>query len=264
MTMEFRLLNTGAGSAAMNMAIDEAVLEHVALGAVKPTLRFYGWSPAAVTIGYFQSLLEEVDLEACKKHDIQYVRRITGGGAVLHEHEITYSIHIPEKNPILPNGILESYRKISEGIIRGLGILHLDAQFVPLNDIVLKDPTANGMLKKISGNAQTRKKEVILQHGTILLKVDVEKMFEILKVPNEKMKGKLIEDVKQRVTSISWVLGREVMFEEAAKIFTQGFMDAFGQTSFTPSELTHEELDRARALYRKVQFGPLEYETIMW
>ena len=247
--MEFRLLNTGFQSAAINMAIDEAVLEHVAAEKSPPTLRFYGWSPAAVTIGYFQSLVSEIDLDACKKYGVQYVRRITGGGAVLHEHEITYSIHIPEKSHIVPSGILESYRKISEGIIRGLNLLKLEAQFVPLNDIVLKDPTANGLLKKISGNAQTRKKNVILQHGTTLLKVDVEKMFEILKVPDEKMKGKLIEDVKQRVTSISWVLGREVAFEEATKVFTQGFRDAFEASPFTEAELTKEELDRARALY---------------
>lgn len=232
----------------MNMAIDEAVLMTTGTGASPPTLRLYGWTPAAVTIGYFQSLLEEIDLDACKKYGIDAVRRITGGGAVLHEHEITYSIHIPESSGLVPRGILESYGKICEGIIKGLASLGLTAKFVPLNDIVLHEPTS-GLLKKISGNAQTRRGNIILQHGTILLKVDVEKMFELLKVPNEKLKGKLIEDVKQRVTSVSWTLGRDIDFEEAFEVFRKGFQETFAGNEFVHSELTEEELNLAKKLY---------------
>lgn len=255
--MSFRLLNTGFESAAMNMAIDEAVLTRISAGKSPPTLRFYGWSPAAVTIGYFQSLFEEIDLEACLKNGIDAVRRITGGGAVLHEHEITYSIHIPEGNGLVPKGILESYGKICDGIIHGLRLLGLEGKFVPLNDIVLKNPKS-GLLQKISGNAQTRRDNVILQHGTILLKVDVEKMFSILKVPNEKMKGKLIEDVKQRVTSVSWILGRDIEFEEAFRVFKKGFSEAFHGHEFAESELTEEELDIAKKLYVE------KYQTDRW
>src|SRR3989338_4808477 len=135
--MNFRLLKPGPLPAAMNMAIDEAVLEHVAGGKSDPTLRLYGWSPSAVSIGYFQSLEEELDILTCQKFGVAYVRRVTGGGAVLHDAEITYSIHIPIALGIVPNGILESYRKISDGIILGLKHLGLETQFVPLNDLVL-------------------------------------------------------------------------------------------------------------------------------
>lgn len=236
--MNFRLLKTGHSTAAQNMAIDEAVLANVSSGDSSPTLRFYGWNPPAISIGYFQSLEEEVDLVACKKYGVNYVRRLTGGGAVFHDTEITYSIHIPEKLGLVPSGILESYNKICGGIIKGLANLGITAQFVPLNDIIV---VHNGAPRKISGNAQTRKSGIILQHGTILLKVDVDKMFELLKVPSEKLKGKLIEDVKQRVTGLSAVLSREVGFDEALNVLEKGFRQEFAEIEFAEGELTENE-----------------------
>lgn len=245
MNKDFRFLATGHRFASENMAIDEAVLDEVSVGNSLPTLRLYGWKPAAVSIGYFQSLEEEVDLAACSRFGVSYVRRMTGGGAVLHEDEITYSIHIPEKSALVPSGILESYAKISGGVIKGLARLGITAQFVPLNDLIIITQTGP---KKISGNAQTRKKGVILQHGTILLKVDVDKMFTLLKVPNEKLKGKLIEDVKQRVTAVSAALGREVSFDESVAAIKAGFEEEFSGYAFKAGELGGAELKNARKL----------------
>lgn len=253
--MQFRLLNTDFQPAAMNMAIDEAVLQHIARGDSLPSLRFYGWTPPAISIGYFQSLEEEVDVDACAKLGVNYVRRITGGGAVLHEDEITYSIHIPESAGLVPSGILESYGKICGGILKGLAHFGLKAEFVPLNDIVL---AVDGGFKKISGNAQTRKQGVILQHGTILLKVDVDKMFALLKVPSEKLKGKLIEDVKQRVTSVSLALGREVKFEEAFDVLQKGFAEEFPNIKFVPGELSQSEKTLAESL-KKEKYGSADW-----
>ena len=133
-----------------------------------PVLRLYGWKPSAVSIGYFQSLEEEVDVKKCKKAGIDVVRRLTGGGAVLHEHELTYSFI----TKVYPTNIMESYRLICEPVVMCLKNLGLDAKFSPLNDIIVGD-------KKVSGNAQTRRKNTLLQHGTILLDVDVEKMFSV-------------------------------------------------------------------------------------
>lgn len=256
--MKFRLLKTGFQSAATNMAIDEAVLTEIASGNSPPSLRFYGWTPPAISIGYFQSLEEEVDLAACAAHDVDYVRRITGGGAVLHEHEITYSIHIPESAASafgIPLGILESYSKICDGILKGLALLGLSAKFVPLNDIVLEH---QGAFRKISGNAQTRKNGIILQHGTILLKVDIDKMFSLLKVPNEKLKGKLIEDVKQRVTSLSAALGRDVSFEETLTVLQKGFAETFPVLNFESGELSETEKSLAEKLKKE------KYVNDMW
>src|SRR3989344_7958179 len=176
--MKWRIIPLSTQDAFLNMAIDEALCESVANGKASPTIRFYRWKPSAVSIGYFQSLRQEVDTERCKSAGIDVVRRRTGGGAVYHDEEITYSIIAPEH--LLPKGITESYHVICGWVIKGLENIGLVGEFKPINDIIV-----NG--KKISGNAQTRRNGVVLQHGTILHGLDVEKMFSLLKVGQEKI-----------------------------------------------------------------------------
>jgi len=219
MTHPFRILQTGFHNAYFNMGLDEAILESVASGKTLPTLRLYGWDPPAISLGYFQGALEEVDVEACGLQGVDLVRRITGGGAVFHAAEVTYSIVIPEGHPLAPASILDSYSLLCSGIVTGLNTLRVKAEFAPINDII-----SGG--RKISGNAQTRKKGCLLQHGTIILKVDVEKMFSLLKVPKEKALGKMIDDVKARVTSLSDILARDVEFEEVSNALREGFRRA--------------------------------------
>ncbi len=185
---KIRVLETGHNSGSWNMALDEVLINGVK---EVPILKIYGWKPPCVSIGYFQSMNEEVDVEKCKQVGIDCVRRITGGGAVFHENELTYSFI--SRN--YPQGIIQSYEMVCEILILTLKKLGFDAKFSPLNDI-----TVGG--RKVCGNAQTRKNGVMLQHGTMLLDVDVEKMFSILKVPKEKISDKAIEDVKQRVFGI--------------------------------------------------------------
>lgn len=234
---QMRLIIDGAASAYHNMAVDEAIAK---VGRF-PTLRLYKWSPPAISIGYFQSLKQEVDICACKELGVDIVRRITGGGAVFHDSELTYSIVIPEG--AVSDNIIESYHKICNGVILGLAEFNIDARFAPINDIVCVD-------KKISGNAQTRRYGQILQHGTILLDVDVDKMFSVLLVPDEKMKGKLIKDVKQRVTSLKSILRREISFDEMAPAIVKGFSSEFNM-SFISSSLDKEELKEASELTKK-------------
>ena len=238
MKREYRLLLTGHDSAFMNMAIDEAVLHHQ--GKVPPTIRFYGWKPAAVSIGYFQSLVEEVDLSRCEGDGIDFIRRITGGGAVFHDRELTYSLITPESDPLIPKDILASYKAICSGIIAGLKDVGVSAEFVPLNDII-----AGG--KKISGNAQTRRSHCVLQHGTILMDVDVKRMFSLLRVPAEKMRDKLIKAVEERVTSVSAVIGRTVSFGELEKAMIAGFEKELG-IKLTMGKLTESEQRMAKRL----------------
>lgn len=220
--MKLRFLDTGAGKGAFNMGLDEALLESVAEGRSEPVLRLYTWEPAAITIGYFQSMAAEVDLEAARAAGVDALRRVTGGGAVFHASEITYSLVVPEGHALAPADILESYGRICGGLVEGLSLLGVEAAFAPINDIV-----AGG--RKVSGNAQTRKRGCLLQHGTLLLDVDPERMFSLLKVPSEKLKGKLIKDVKARVAGLRGILGREVGYAEAALALRQGFARAFGR-----------------------------------
>jgi len=220
MKEQWRLLQTGFNKAFANMAIDEAVLINCSRGKVPPTVRFYGWSPPAISIGYFQSLDEEVDLDFCEKIGVDYVRRITGGGAVFHDKELTYSIVIPESHQSVPKNIMESYGRICGAVIRGLGFLGIESSYAPINDIVVDG-------RKISGNAQTRKMRTVLQHGTVLMDVDVDRMFSLLIVPSEKIRDKLISDVKQRITSIKNVLDKEIAFDDVASSMKKGFEEEF-------------------------------------
>jgi lipoate-protein ligase A len=234
MSEQWRLLLTGAHSAAENMAIDRAILVAHSKKIVPPTIRFYCWDPPAISIGYFQGLQEEIDLENCKKYGVEYVRRITGGGAVFHENELTYSMVIDEQHPKISKNILESYGTICGAVIKGLTHLNINSTYAPINDILV-----NG--KKISGNAQTRKHKTVLQHGTIITDVDVEKMFSLLKVPNEKIKDKLISDVKERVTSLKHQMKKPVAFDDVADAMKNGFEQEFDIT-LIEEELTDEEL----------------------
>ena len=238
MKEKWRLLKTEDNTAAMNMAIDRAVLVVNSNKKVPPTVRFFTWEPPAISIGYFQSLEEEVDLNNCKKLGVDYVRRITGGGAVFHEEELTYSIVIPESHPQIPKDIMKSYGRICGAVIKGLKNLGVESEYKPINDIITCG-------KKISGNAQTRKMKTVLQHGTVLTDVNVDKMFSLLKVPNEKIKDKLIADVKERVTSIKHVLGGEILFDDAAKAMKKGFEEEFN-VELVKGALTEEEIELSR------------------
>ena len=238
MKEKWRLLETENYTAAANMAIDRAVLVANSEGKVPSTVRFFTWKPPAISIGYFQSLEEEVDLEICKKLGVDYVRRITGGGAVFHDEELTYSIVIPESHSQIPKNIIESYGRICGALMKGLKHLGIESKYAPINDIITGG-------KKISGNAQTRKAKTVLQHGTILMDLDVDKMFSLLKVPNEKIKDKLIVDVKQRVTSVKQILGEDIRFNEAAEAMKIGFEEEFN-VELVHSSLTEEEIELAK------------------
>ncbi len=238
MKEQWRLLITGDHNAAENMAIDRAILLSHSKGLVPPTVRFYRWKPSAISIGYFQSLDEEVDIQACKQLNVDCVRRITGGGAVFHENELTYSVVVSEQHPLIPKNILESYGQICQALIEGFSCLGVTSNYAPINDILVGG-------KKISGNAQTRKFQTVLQHGTILLDVDVDKMFRLLKVPNEKLKDKLITDAKERVTSLRHITGDSISFGTVAKAMKYGFEKTFDMSlelgSLTQYEETYSE-----------------------
>ncbi len=246
MREKWRLLQTGYQSAYKNMAIDQAVMFNHSKKLVPPTVRFYGWEPSAISIGYFQSLEDEVELETCNKLNIDYVRRITGGGAVFHENELTYSIVISESNPSVPKNILDSYRRISGAIIKGLGNLGIESSYAPINDIL-----SHG--KKISGNAQTRKIKTVLQHGTVLMDVNPDRMFSVLKVSNEKIRDKLISNVKERVTSIKDILGKDISFNEIADSMKKGFEEEFNIFLYE-GELTENELELTKK-FEKERFS---------
>ena len=250
---EWRLLPIQTNDAFTNMAIDEAILWHRRDNKVPDTFRLYRWQPSAVSIGCFQGINLEVNLDACKTRGFDVVRRITGGGAVFHsyEGEVTYSFITPEINPKIPKNILESYGVICQGVVEACAELGLTgAQFKPVNDVQYKD-------RKISGNAQTRKQHMVLQHGTVLVGFDPIIMFEVLKVSKEKISDKLIQSVHKRVTSISTELNRQVSPKETADALILGFEKALG-IKLIPGELTSSELELANQI-RKDRFSSRDW-----
>ena len=223
--------------AATNMAIDEAMLISGA-----PTLRLYTWKPSALSIGYFQGIHEEVDIKACRQHHVDVVRRISGGGAVYHDAqgEITYSLVLPEA--ALPRDVQQSCEHICTALAAGLQHLGLDARFAPLNDVLV-----NG--KKISGSAQTRRRGHVLQHGTVLLDVDVALMFSLLRVSPAKIADKGISDASARVTSLRH-LDDGIDRDDVIAALRGGFADTFNIT-LQDGILTDDERERLPALRGK-------------
>jgi len=249
MNSKWRLVELEQHDAFTNMAIDEAVSEAVSAGLSLPTIRFYTWKPSAVSIGYFQSLADEVDLDGCRTAGVDWVRRRTGGGAVYHDElgEITYSVIAPAA--AFPKGIIDSYQVICGWIVAGLAGIGLQAEFKPINDIIVGG-------KKISGNAQTRRGSVLLQHGTILYDVDVRKMFSLLKVGKDKLADKMIAAAEERVTSVTKQCGasREELYEALKAAFTAG--KEFETGSWTGSELARVQ-ELAESRYRTKEWNEL-------
>lgn len=245
----WRVVDTEIRDAYENMAIDEAVSEMVATQDSPPTIRFYRWMPSAVSIGYFQSLHDEIDVEQCERAGVDCVRRRTGGGAVFHDYdgELTYSVIAPES--IFPKGITDSYHLICGWIMDGLGRLGIETNFKPVNDIVTDENAvaADGTFiggRKISGNAQTRRSGVLLQHGTVLYKTDVKKMFSLLKVGKDKIADKMIAAAEERVTAVN-LIDPSVTFEDLSAAMKEAFV--FNK-KWTPGEWTLAEMMRAQEL----------------
>jgi lipoate-protein ligase A len=244
--VNWRVIGLETYNAYMNMGIDEALLEFIRDKKSNPTIRFYKWKPSAVSIGTFQSMEKEVNIQRCEELGINYIRRITGGGAVFHDFsgEVTYSVIAPLS--YFPKGIRESYKFICDWIISGLKIIGLNASFVPINDIVIDG-------KKISGNAQTRKEGVLLQHGTVLYDTDIRTMFSVLNVSAEKISDKMIKSAEERVTSVKRYAN--ISIEELCEALIQGFTK---DKEFELGPLRSEELNRAEELAKEV------YSTNAW
>ncbi|GAX89711.1 lipoate--protein ligase family protein [Effusibacillus lacus] len=268
----WRLLPTGKYSPAKNMALDEAVMIAHSRGLVPPTVRFYGWDPPTLSIGYFQRV-SEVDFDALAAKGIGFVRRPTGGRAVLHDREVTYSIVITESHPMMPRSVNESYRILSMGLVNGFRNLGLEATMVSLASEADKEkyeslgssacfdsPSWYELVvegRKITGSAQTRQHGVILQHGSILLDLDVDLLFSVLYFSSEKLRQRVKASFTDKAVSIRQIAGRDVTFEEAEQAFRRGFETGLN-VRLEPGELTDEE----RALTDELI--ETKYSTSQW
>ncbi len=230
----WRYIDTGANIAAYNMAVDEELLARAQAGERTPTLRLYTWDPPAVSLGRFQKMTDAVNVDACRKHGFDIVRRITGGRAVLHRSELTYSIVSPIDNTLFPSNVHGTYKAIAQGLLAGLRILGIPAEMISrgsrhsrLVNSHAKDPSCfsspswyeivvNG--KKIIGSAQRRLSGAFLQHGSILISYDPALEAEVIPGGGSGC----------GVTSITRELAKQISLPELKKAFITGFSEALG------------------------------------
>ncbi|MCY9353275.1 lipoate--protein ligase family protein, partial [Bacillus licheniformis] len=231
----WRFIDSGRRDPAFNMALDEALLFWHSENKIPPTIRFYGWNPPTLSVGYFQNIEKEINLDAVKKHGLGFVRRPTGGRGVLHDQELTYSVIVSEEHPEMPKTVTEAYRVISEGILEGFRELGLDAYFAiprtekekqslknPRSSVCFDAPSWYELVvegRKVAGSAQTRQKGVILQHGSILLDLDEDKLFDLFIYKNDRLRERMQRNFKQKAVAINELTKEKVTIEEASEAF---------------------------------------------
>jgi lipoate-protein ligase A len=241
------------------MAVDEAMLEAGVAGLLVPTLRFYAWQPAGVSLGYFQPLDLSIDVEEIQRRGFGLVRRPSGGRAILHKDELTYSVTVPDTEVADGKSVMGSYRSISRGIEAGLSLLGVGAHLaerkheermtskglptVCFAKAAKCDMTVQG--RKIVGSAQTRRRGIIMQHGSVPIHIDPEEHLAVMPGDgvDEASKAKLME----AACGVADALGRPVSYEELAAALAQGFAERLGLV-LVPGELTEWELAKAREL----------------
>jgi len=237
------------------MAVDEAILESVGKRETRPTLRLYGWDPASLSLGYSQDF-RDVDLERLRKSGWGLVRRLTGGRAILHADELTYSVIAPTNEPLVSGSLLESYNRIARGLMGALRNLDLPVEineYTPglnsnaVGPVCFEVPSAYEITihgKKLIGSAQARRKEGVLQHGSLPLFGDLGRITQVLNYKNEVDRQDALVRLLNRATTVETVLGRKVNRETAAQAFVEAFRDEFG-LRFEQGELSKNEQDRA-------------------
>jgi lipoate-protein ligase A len=245
MSFEFRLVYDGLHDGATNMARDEAISRAVSAGAQSPTLRLYGWQPPCISLGQSQRI-RTVDEAAIRVDGVDVVRRPTGGLAILHTDELTYSISLPIQHPIAEGDVMTSYRRIASAIVatlKRLGVSDANA------DAVAKEAKAKGPVcfeapsdyevvgggKKLVGSAQWRRVDGVLQHGSLPLAGDIARVCRYLVGAPEP------DQVRAHAGTVSEIVGRTVSWEEAARAWRQAFAETLDIT-FQVAPLSEDEL----------------------
>jgi lipoyl(octanoyl) transferase len=252
----WRLIDSGFQDGPTNMAVDEAILEAVASGDSPPTLRFYSWRPACLSLGLGQSW-QAVNQEACQRLGWDFVRRATGGRAILHVDELTYSVCAPQDEPRVVGSIIESYRRLSLALLAGLRRMGLTpAQAEPSyakageEGAACFDAPSNYEVtvdgRKLIGSAQVRKKGVVLQHGTLPLYGDIARIRLALN-QSEAEREEMARQLQQRAITLADCLPQPISYEAAVQFMTAGFRETLA-LDLRPQQLTPLEEARAAQL----------------
>ncbi|HUE98628.1 MAG TPA: lipoate--protein ligase family protein [Anaerolineales bacterium] len=256
-TKTWRLLITPAARGARNMAVDQAILEHTGRGDSLPTLRLYSWHPACLSLGHTQPFAD-VDTARLKARGWEVVRRATGGRAILHTDELTYSVIGSAEEPVLAGGVLESYNRIAQALLLAVKSLDLpvemkegktDGNATP-NPVCFEVPSTYEITvagRKLIGSAQARKKEGVLQHGSLPLTGDLARICQALAFENEAAREDASKRLLAHAATVEYALGRAVSWDRAAQAFIHAFEAQLG-LCFEQGELSESESKRAEEL----------------
>jgi lipoyl(octanoyl) transferase len=242
-------------SGVWNMALDEAIMDAVGAGDAPPTLRFYQWTPPCLSLGKRQPL-SGVDMQRCREDGVDVVRRATGGWAILHTDEFTYSIATRPDDPRAEGAILDAYRKLSSGLLAGLHLLDVPAVMNPVDPMGVHNASAacfevpsayeiTAGAHKLLGSAQTRPSGRVLQHGSLPLRGDIARLVRYLWFQTEDDRAALAEHLRERATTLTALCGRDISFAEVAEAMERGFSVALhlklAHGAPTPAELAAAE-----------------------
>lgn len=255
----WRLMITPPARGAWNMALDDAILEAVGRNEALPTLRLFAWQPPCLSLGYAQPFAD-VYLPALSSFGWDLTRRPTGGRAILHTDELTYSVIAPLHEPRVAGSILESYRRLSQALLRSLQLLGLPARADERYDLPPGADTKGAICfevpsnyeitvnhKKLIGSAQARRRDGVLQHGSLPLWGDLTRITMALNFPDENARQQAAARLIQRATTVENILGRRITWEQAADAFRRGFSEAL-DIEFAEMQPSPAELDRAEEL----------------
>ncbi len=263
--MRVRLLSHGPMKGRYNMAVDEAIQNACRRGEVKPTLRFYQWKPACLSLGRFQDVAREVNPQGLASLGADLVRRPTGGKAVFHDDELTYSIVIPEDE--IPGTILETYQELSRALVAGIRSLGIPAQLAALeHGVTARDPrfrqaacfsapswyeiVASG--KKITGSAQVRRGGIILQHGSIPFNMNWRKLVTCLKTSSDQHAMRVESMLSRKSAGLAQIRGSGVSRRELESALASAFGAVFNwdleEGILSPNEI-REALELSQGKY---------------
>lgn len=255
----WRLIQSPPAQGAWNMAVDEAILDAINAHQAPPTLRLYAWQPACLSLGYAQPATD-VDLEAITERGWTLVRRPTGGRAILHIDELTYAVIGPTSDPRLSGGVLESYRRLSQALLEALRQLGLPAQaekeytapssINPHGPVCFEVPSNYEITvlgKKLIGSAQARRKEGVLQHGSLPLTGDLTRITQGLRFADQASRQTAAQRLLQRALTVETALNQVVSWQQAARAFVNAFESVL-ELELQPGDLSPYEIQRAHEL----------------
>ena len=264
MSEPYRFLNTNVQNAAMNMAIDESILTHHLKGEAPPTLRVFRWSQPSISLGRFQSIEREIVSEQCLECGVALVRRPTGGRAVYHRDEFTYSIVISKRFGV-PSGVIAAYNFLAQGLLAALTLLGVQAE---LSDgRVSKNPSAACFASstqadlasggfKLIGSAQVWKDDTLLQQGSLPLDDRSAEFFTMLRFPNEAARKEALALYSEKTTPLH-TFAPYATWGAVADAFKSGFSTAL-QVDFVHDMLSHSEWKLANRLVEE-KYSKLEW-----